>query len=200
MNIKSATFVKSGTRKAHYPPTDLPEVAFAGRSNVGKSSLMNSMMRRKSLVRVSRTPGRTQILNWFDVNESLRMCDLPGYGFAKVPKRVKADWNRMVGEYLEGRESLLALIIITDVRRGFLDDDKQLLDLCHKMSVQPILVGTKCDKLKPNALYKQKVAIGKSLGADPERDIVWCSALSGAGRDHLWDRIRGLLPDDVFGD
>jgi GTP-binding protein len=197
MKIRSATFVKSGTRPAHYPEPDLPEVAFAGRSNVGKSSLMNRAMQRKSLVRVSGTPGRTQLLSWFDVNEQIRLCDLPGYGFAKVPMSVKKNWDRMVGDYLTGRESLLALIILVDVRRGFEDDDMQLVKACHDIGVQPILVATKCDKLKPNALYNQKRAIAKAMGGDPERDFVWCSAADGRGVDHLWRRILTLLPDDL---
>jgi GTP-binding protein len=197
MKIRSATFVKSGTRPAHYPEPDLPEVAFAGRSNVGKSSLMNAAMQRKALVRVSGTPGRTQLLSWFDVNEQIRLCDLPGYGFAKVPMSVKKNWDRMVGDYLTGRESLLSLVILVDVRRGFEEDDMQLVKACHDIGVQPILVATKCDKLKPNALYNQKRAIAKAMGGDPERDFVWCSAADGRGVEQLWRRILTLLPDDL---
>lgn len=197
MKIRSATFVKSGTRPAHYPEPDLPEVAFAGRSNVGKSSLMNAAMQRKALVRVSGTPGRTQLLSWFDVNEQIRLCDLPGYGFAKVPMSVKKNWDRMVGDYLTGRESLLSLVILVDVRRGFEEDDMQLVKACHDIGVQPILVATKCDKLKPNALYNQKRAIAKAMGGDPERDFVWCSAADGRGVEQLWHRILTLLPDDL---
>lgn len=197
MKIRSATFVKSGTRPAHYPEPDLPEVAFAGRSNVGKSSLMNAAMQRKALVRVSGTPGRTQLLSWFDVNEQIRLCDLPGYGFAKVPMSVKKNWDRMVGDYLTGRESLLSLVILVDVRRGFEKDDMQLVKACHDIGVQPILVATKCDKLKTNALYNQKRAIAKAMGGDPERDFVWCSAADGRGVEQLWRRILTLLPDDL---
>lgn len=194
MKIRSASFVKSGTRPAHYPPPDLPEIAFAGRSNVGKSSLMNRAMHRKSLVRVSGTPGRTQLLSWFDVNDEIRLCDLPGYGFAKVPASVKKNWDRMVGDYLSRRESLLALVLLVDVRRGFEPDDMQLVEACHQLGLQPILTVTKCDKLKSNALFNRKNAIAREMGGDIERDFVWCSAQTGAGVDQLWRRVTQLLP------
>lgn len=196
MKVRQARYVKSGTAPSHYPPADLPEVAFAGRSNVGKSSLMNALLQRKNLVRVSSTPGRTQLLSWFEVNQSMRVCDLPGYGFAKVPAAMRAGWQTMVGTYLERRDCLLALAILIDVRRGFKDDDLGLVEACSAYGLQPILVGTKIDKLKPNALYNQKRAIAKAVGADPERDIVWTSASTGVGRDALWSRIAALLPDE----
>lgn len=192
MKIRSATFVKSGTRPEHYPDLSLPEIAFAGRSNVGKSSLMNALMERKRLVKVSGTPGRTQLLSWFLVNDELVLCDLPGYGFAKVPKAVRAGWGRMVGDYLQRRDTLLALAIITDVRRGFEEDDMQLLATAAELRIQPILVATKCDKLKRNALTTQKRRICQSIGA-VESDVIWFSSETGAGREELWRRISGLL-------
>lgn len=193
MNVRSAEFIKSGVRPDHFPELELPEVAFAGRSNVGKSSLMNCLMQRKKLVKVSSTPGRTQLLSWFVVNDELVLCDLPGYGFAKVPKSVRASWGRMVGEYLEQRGELLALVIITDVRRGFEDDDLSLVRTAGELGIQPILVATKCDKLKRNALNTQQRKICQAIGAD-KRDIVWFSSSSGQGRERLWERIRSLLP------
>ncbi len=186
--------MKSGVRPGDYPESDLPEVAFAGRSNVGKSSLMNALMSRRKLVKVSGTPGRTQLLSWFDVNGSVRLCDLPGYGFAKVPKSVKAGWGQMVGTYLAERSSLLALVIIVDVRRGFQEDDLSLLETAADLGLQPILVVTKCDKLKSNALFNRQAAIVRELGAK-RSDLVWFSAKTGAGRDALWRRLSGLLPN-----
>ncbi len=194
MKIRSTAFIKSGTRAEHYPPPELPEIAFAGRSNVGKSSLLNCLLNRRNLVKVSGTPGRTQLLNWFNVNDELVVCDLPGYGFAKVPNSVRGNWGRMIGEYLRDREALLALVIIVDVRRGFQDDDLSLIDTARELQLQPILVATKCDKLKRNALMNQQAKISKKHGFDTKRDVIWFSASSGAGREQLWRRIRGLLP------
>jgi GTP-binding protein len=119
MRPKVCTFVKSGTKPDHFPPADLPEVAFAGRSNVGKSSLLNSAMYRKDLVKVSQTPGRTRLLSWFDVDARLRLCDLPGYGYAKVGGGEQLAWQSMIETYLQKREVLRALAILVDVRRGF---------------------------------------------------------------------------------
>lgn len=196
MKIRSAKYIKSGTKREHYPELDMPEVAFAGRSNVGKSSLMNSMMLRKSLVNVSSTPGRTQLLSWFTVNETTAFCDLPGYGFAKVPKSVRKKWGTMVNEYLATRETLLCLAILADVRRGFQPDDMMLMQSAADFRIQPILVATKCDKLKRNALYNQKNKICKAVGA-LESDIVWYSAVTHAGRDKLWGRMNALMPTDA---
>lgn len=184
-------FIKSGTRPAHYPDLGLPEVAFAGRSNVGKSSLMNTLMQRKKLVKVSSTPGRTQLLSWFTVDDSICLCDLPGYGFAKVPGSVRAGWGKMVGDYLAQRDTLLALTIITDVRRGFEDEDLSLLRTAAELGIQPVLVATKCDKLKRNALMTQSRRMCAEIGADP-KDVIWFSSHTGAGRDKLWQRLRGL--------
>ncbi len=188
MKITTATFIKSGTQKDHFPDTNLPEIAFAGRSNVGKSSLMNTMMRRKKLVKVSKTPGRTQLLNWFEVNQRFIFCDLPGYGFAKVPKRVRRGWNDMIQGYFAEREQLRALVILVDARRGFEKDDLLLMEAAWKFKIQPLLVVTKCDKLKSNALTTQKHKIAKSLKA-PISDLIWFSALNGMGRKELWTRI-----------
>lgn len=194
MKIKSASFIKSGTQPAHYPPADLPEIAFAGRSNVGKSSLMNTLVQRKGLVKVSGTPGRTQLLSWFDVNERLMLCDLPGYGFARVPEHVRRNWGTMIDAYFATRANLLALAVLTDVRRGFEDDDRQLIAAAGQLGLHVILVATKCDRIKPNALYNRKVAIARDMSLDPTRDIIWFSSKTGAGREQLWRRVDTLLP------
>ena len=119
------------------------------------------------------------------------LCDLPGYGFAKVPVALRESWRKMVGDYLERRDSLLALVVIVDVRRGFEEDDLQLVEACAGLSLQPILVATKCDKLSRNELFNRQGAICRAVGADV-RDIVWFSSESGKGRDELWARIGGL--------
>lgn len=194
MKPRRSRFVKSGTRPSHYPATELPEIAFAGRSNVGKSSLMNSLMGRKALVKVSGTPGRTQLLSWFEVDDRLLLCDLPGYGYAKVPDRVRSSWGEMIETYLARRSGLLALAVIADVRRGFEAEERQLVQAAAGFGLHVILVVTKCDKLKPNALYTQQRRIAKDMSVDPDRDLVWYSSQTGRGRDELWRRIDALLP------
>lgn len=192
MKILSATFIKSGTRPPHYPETTLPEVAFAGRSNAGKSSLMNRLTSRRDLVKVSQTPGRTQLLSWFEVNNEIMLCDLPGYGFAKVPLKVKKEWGPMVGTYLEKRDPLRALVVIADVRRGFSPDDLMLFESALNLGLHTIFVATKCDKLTRNELFNTKQKIGREMQVDPETDIVWFSAKTGQGRELLWERIMQI--------
>lgn len=193
MKVRSAEFVKSGTQPEHYPE-ELPELAFCGRSNVGKSSLLNSLMGRKNLVKVSGKPGHTRLLNWFKVNDEILLCDLPGYGFARVPPAERAAWGRMINTYLEKREGLLGLVILVDIRRGFQEDDLRLMEACTAFQLQPILVVTKIDKLKRNELVTQKRKIGQQSKLDPERDVIWYSAVTHAGREQLWRRIMGLVP------
>lgn len=193
MKIKTAEFTKSGTSPEHFPE-ELPEIAFCGRSNVGKSSLLNSLMYRKNLVKVSSTPGHTRLLYWFKVNNELFLCDLPGYGFAKVPPQERQKWGVMINRYLQRRESLLALVIIVDVRRGFQEDDLGLMAACQNFQLQPILVASKCDKLKRNELVTQKRKICQEAGLDPEHDVIWYSSETHQGRDQLWKRIESLIP------
>lgn len=192
MKIRSAEYVKSGTKPDHFPGSELPEVAFAGRSNVGKSSLMNRLMERKKLVKVSVTPGRTQLLSWFKVNDNVMFCDLPGYGFAKVPDKIRAAWAPMVNRYLAGRANLRAVAILVDVRRGFEEDDLMLYEAVARLGKHALLVCTKTDKLTRNELVTRKREIGRQMGVDPETDIVWFSSETGAGRTELWARLSAL--------
>ena len=193
MKIKSTAFVKSATKSEHYPDWSLPEVAFAGRSNVGKSSLMNILLRRKSLVKVSKTPGRTQLLNFFTAlissDREIGLVDLPGYGFAKVPKSVKRKWGKMIEGYLGGRRNLKALVIIMDIRRGMEADDRQLLEAMAHFGVQPILVFTKADKLSRNKATTKMRKLSESLQI-PSKEFVLFSSHTGKGREQLWKRIE----------
>lgn len=194
MKIETVEFVKSGTTPQHFPEL-LPELAFCGRSNVGKSSLLNSLVGRKSLVKTSSKPGHTRLLNWFKVNESLLLCDLPGYGFARVSPAEQRAWATMIGRYLEQRECLLGLIILIDVRRGIEKEEMDLIEACVAYQLQPILVCTKIDKLKPNALMTQKRKIAKEAKLDMTRDIIWYSSVTHVGREQLWKRITSLVPE-----
>lgn len=191
MHVKKAEFVKSATAPEHYPPPDRPEVAFAGRSNVGKSSLMNTLLNRTGLVRVSRQPGRTQLVNFFDVNDELYLVDLPGYGFAKVPEDVKAAWGPMIEGYLASRPNLAAMVCIMDIRRGMEEDDRQLIEAAPHFGVQPILVFTKADKLSKQKRKQRQIDIANQFGVHKD-EIILFSSLKKFGMDQVWRRIEEL--------
>lgn len=191
MKVIKSEFIKSATRPAHFPPADRPEVAFAGRSNVGKSSLINTLLNRKALVRVSGRPGRTQLLNFFNVNDVVNFVDLPGYGFAKVPLEVKAQWQPMIEGYLANRPNLVAMVCIMDIRRGVQHDDLELIHAAPHFGIQPILVFTKADKLARQKLLTQQQAIATEFGVARD-DIILFSSLKKTGVDKVWQRIAEI--------
>jgi GTP-binding protein len=182
-----ARFVVGATRPAELPPEGPPEIAFAGRSNVGKSSLLNRLLGRRSLARVSRTPGRTQQINFFAVGEALRFVDLPGYGFARVPLHVKEEWRVLVEHYLGGRKALRAVVVLIDARRGLAADDARLLDFLDAQRIASVLVATKIDKLKQS---ERRAALA-SADRDGRRPIPF-SAATGEGAAELWGVLRRL--------
>lgn len=199
MHIHQTTFIKSAVKPVDYPPVDLPEIAFAGRSNVGKSSLINVIVERKALVRTSSTPGRTQLINFFCVTGapfSLNLVDLPGYGYAKVPLDVKKQWGPMMERYLSSRESLRGVVLILDIRRIPSDDDLQMLDWLRSYNRRPIIVLTKCDKVTKNERAKQTAAIATKLQMDKSL-LVHFSALSKDGRDAVWKAIQEAVEADI---
>lgn len=199
MHIHQTTFIKSAVKPADYPPIDLPEIAFAGRSNVGKSSLINVIVERKALVRTSSTPGRTQLINFFQVTGSpfsLNLVDLPGYGYAKVPLDVKRQWGPMMERYLSGRESLKGVVLILDIRRIPSDEDLQMLAWLRSYQRRPIIVLTKCDKISKNERAKQTAAIAAKLEMDKSL-LIHFSALSKDGRDAVWQAIQDAVEADT---
>ena len=199
MHIHQTTFIKSAVKPADYPPVDLPEIAFAGRSNVGKSSLINVIVERKALVRTSSTPGRTQLINFFQVTGvpfSLNLVDLPGYGYAKVPLDVKRQWGPMMERYLSGRESLKGVVLILDIRRIPSDEDLQMLEWLRSYRRRPIIVLTKCDKVSKNERTKQTAAIAAKLEIDKSL-LIHFSALSKDGRDAVWQAIQDAVEADT---
>lgn len=192
MNIKSAAFITSAVKPAQYPLPERPEVAFAGRSNVGKSSLINTLLGRKNLVKTSSTPGRTQTLNFFLINDGFYITDLPGYGYAKVPEAVRKQWGPMVETYLKSRAALGAVVVILDVRRLPNQADHDLLKWLAHYQIPEIVVLTKADKLKKNKQVRQRALIADDLGRDPSSLIVF-SAATGLGKRTLWRTLEALL-------
>lgn len=186
MKITSAEFVKSAFEKPHWPADRRPEVAFLGRSNVGKSSLLNSLLQRKALARTSNTPGRTQSINFFLVNDAFYFVDLPGYGFAKVSKSMKEDWGKMAAEYLGERGELSLCIQLVDSRHKPSKLDLQLHEWLVFNQKEHIVVATKSDKLSANELRKQIGLIEKEM---PGSEVIPYSTETGKGRDAVWSEI-----------
>ena len=191
MIIKSAEFVTSAVKTSQYPPEVLPEIAFAGRSNVGKSSLINTLVNRKHLVKTSSTPGRTQLINFFDINKNLTFVDLPGYGYAKVPVVVRKKWGPMIETYLSTRQTLKGVVIIMDIRRLPREEEQNLIHWLAHYSIASILVLTKTDKLSKTKLIKQQAAIVQALAVAKE-DVILFSAKTRRGKDAVWDAILSL--------
>jgi len=190
VKITSAEFVKSAFRKEDWTADGLPEVAFLGRSNVGKSSLINSLLLRKGLARTSNTPGRTQSINFFLINGSFYFTDLPGYGFARVSKEMRSDWGKMAEEYLAERDDLGLCIQLIDARHGPTKLDTQLNDWLMHHEKPHLVVATKADKLSNNELRKSLSAAKKQL---PDVKILAYSAQTGRGRDEIWTEINSAI-------
>jgi len=189
--VHTACFLAGAADPARLPKLSYPEIAFAGRSNVGKSSLLNRLVGRRKLARVSKTPGRTQQINFFLIDERLTFVDLPGYGFARVPANVKQQWKHLVESYLSTRGNLQVVVVIVDLRRGVEEDDAQLLDYLHAQGIPAILVATKSDKLAYGARQRRAGELAKGLGRAVTALVV-CSAESGEGIEPLWKQMAML--------
>jgi len=192
MIIKSAEFVISAVRPSQYPVSDMPEIAFAGRSNVGKSSLINTLLNRKRLVKTSGTPGRTQLINFFDINDSFSFVDLPGYGYAKVPVAVRKKWGPMIETYLSTRNNLKGVVAITDIRRDPGREEFDLFDWLSHYHIPTIHVLTKSDKLSKTKQAARHQSIAESMSKDKIYQILF-SAKSRQGKEHLWTAIEELI-------
>lgn len=190
MKIISAEFMISAVSDKQYPQGALPEIAFVGRSNVGKSSLINSLLNRKKLVKTSATPGKTQMINFFDINHELVFADLPGYGFAKVPKAVQKKWQALVEQYLTNRENLRAVILIIDIRRKPTDLDLHMQEWLEQSKVDYILVATKADKLSQAEQSKQLKQIRQAFLKDADQQLVAYSSKNQRGRKELWKLLQ----------
>lgn len=193
MKISSAEFLRSAVLPAQYPRQLTPEVAFAGRSNVGKSSLINTLLHRKGFAKTSSTPGKTQAINFFLINRCFMLVDLPGYGYAKVPRALQAGWRGMVETYLQQREMLRAIVHIVDIRHAPTEQDQQLRDwlLLHGMSI--VTVATKADKIKRSKRPPCILNIRHTLAMAPEEPLFLFSSQNREGRHQLWHCLEGLL-------
>jgi len=195
-HVRSAVFLKSAILQRDYPETDgLPEVAIVGRSNVGKSSLINALVNRRRLAKVSNTPGRTQLLNFFEINGEFILCDLPGYGYAKVPAKMKASWGKMIETYLSRRTTLRVMLLLVDARRQPGDWEHQLVGWASQHGRAVLSVVTKIDKLSPSKRKPALARIAKDLGIDT-RQLLGTSATQGIGLDVVWRRLTSVLNID----
>lgn len=189
MKVTEAEIVISAVRKEQYPQEALPEIALAGRSNVGKSSLINKVIQRKALARTSSKPGKTQTLNFYKINNSFNFVDFPGYGFAKVSKQQREAWGRMIEEYLINRKELKVVLLITDLRHPPTKDDQAMYDWLKHYNIPVIIIGTKADKIPKGKWDKHKKILKETLGIDNNDRIVLFSAGTGLGKEQLWNEL-----------
>lgn len=193
MIIKKSEIEKVAVKKLQYPEADLREIAFAGRSNVGKSSLLNLLTGRKSLARVSGAPGKTRTINFYRINDEFRIVDLPGYGYAKVSKSVSQDWGEMMETYLENRENLLKVVQLVDIRHAPSVQDVQMYEYLRHFGLDGIVVATKADKVSKNEMQKCLSVIKKTLSLGENDIVIPVSALKRTGHDKLLDVMEELL-------
>lgn len=190
----SAQFLTSAAKPGGFPPSTAPEVAFAGRSNVGKSSVLNRLCQQKSLARTSKTPGRTQLINFFQISTGAMLVDLPGYGFAKVPEAQRRQWGRLIEDYLTSRENLRGLVQVTDIRRPLSDYDWQLIEWCYHSELPLLLLLNKADKLKYGATQDAIRSVKKSLEDAPiPLTVLPFSASKGTGIDAVYAHLDRWL-------
>jgi len=185
--VRHSSFLSSTVEPSQYPPADRPEAAFAGRSNVGKSSLINRLLARRNLAKTSRTPGRTQTINFYDVNQELYFVDLPGYGFAKVPLSVRAAWRPMVEKYLSAGRDLRLVVLLLDIRRDPQNEERDLMNWLAARQVPTLVVLTKADKVSRGRRAARAAAAARTLGL-AEPPLIF-SAVSGEGRQAVWQRL-----------
>ncbi len=196
MKVPSSRFVTSAVKAVQYPDDMLPEIAFAGRSNAGKSSMINVLLNRKRLVKTSSTPGKTQLINFFLINDAFMFVDLPGYGYARVPEAVKQKWGAMVETYLEKRANLRGFVLLMDVRRLPSKEEMDLLGWMRHYRLRFVLVLTKADKLSKSRQKDQQRRISLELGVDTDGLILF-SAKSRLGGDRIWEALDFFLDPSI---
>ena len=190
MNLNNVELLISAVKRAQYPDNKLPEIAFAGRSNVGKSSLINKILNRKSLARVSAKPGKTATINFYNIDKTMNIVDLPGYGFARVSPQEKKKWAQMIDEYLNTRENLKQVILLVDSRHKPTADDKIMINFIRNVCERCVVVATKFDKLKKSEQQSNLVTIINELQLDGEDIIIPFSTVTGIGKEEFWEYVE----------
>ena len=193
MKIKTSQLEAVAVKRSQYPEDNMKEIAFAGRSNVGKSSLLNLITGRKALARVSGSPGKTRTINFYNINGDFRIVDLPGYGYAKVSKSVTENWGDMMEQYFSARHGLIKTVQLVDIRHEPSKQDIQMYEYLKHYGLDGLVVATKADKISKNQMNKNISVIRKALGMKPEDKVIACSALKRTGQDELLDEIERLL-------
>ena len=193
MKIKTSQLEAVAVKRSQYPEDNMKEIAFAGRSNVGKSSLLNLITGRKALARVSGSPGKTRTINFYNINGDFRIVDLPGYGYARVSKSVTENWGDMMEQYFSARHGLIKTVQLVDIRHEPSKQDIQMYEYLKHYGLDGLVVATKADKISKNQMNKNISVIRKALGMKPEDKVIACSALKRTGQDELLDEIERLL-------
>jgi len=196
MIIRKAEYIISAVSKAQYPPSDKPEIAFVGRSNVGKSSLINNLLNRKALAKTSSKPGKTRTINFFNINDLVYFVDLPGYGYAQVSKTEKVKWGKTIEEYLHTRENIANITLLVDIRHEPTEDDKLMYSWIKAYKHNIAIVATKADKISRGQYNKHISIIKKSLQLEKDDPIVIFSSQTNLGRNELWALYDSLLGID----
>ncbi len=193
MNVNNVELEAVAVKKEQYPTGDLFEVAFAGKSNVGKSSLINAMINRKALARTSGSPGKTRTINFYNVENVVRFVDLPGYGYARISKSEQEKWGKMIEGYLKNREPLKGIILLIDIRHEPGENDKMMYEWLKHYGHKIIIAATKSDKLKRSQINKHISIISKSLGLEKDDLIIPFSSENKSGKDELWEIIENII-------
>lgn len=196
IKIKKAEYMLSAAWQSQWPEADVPEICLAGRSNVGKSSFINTLLQRNGLAKVSGTPGKTRTLNFYNVNDNLHFVDVPGYGYAKVNEKIQKSFGDMMDTYISKRETLCGMILLVDYRHKPTKDDKMMYDFVKHYEVPVIIVATKEDKLKRNDLKKNEKMIKETLGLDPQDIFIRFSSLKKVGIEETWKAIQEVSQID----
>lgn len=193
MKIKQVNLETVCGYTSKLPENTLPEIAFAGKSNVGKSSLINALMNRKSLARTSAQPGKTQTINFYNINDAMYLVDLPGYGYAKVAESEKQKWGQMIENYLNSSKQLRAVFLLIDIRHAPSANDKMMYDWMVYQGFDPIIIATKLDKIKRSQIQKQVKIVREGLGMKKESILIPFSAETKQGREEVWDLMDSIV-------
>ncbi len=197
MNVTKAEMIITAGMASQFPVHDMPEIAFAGKSNVGKSSLLNAMLNRKALARTSSQPGKTQTINFYSVQDTFMFVDLPGYGYAKVSKQERERWGKLIEGYLQKREHLQKIILLVDIRHEVGKNDKMMYDWIKHYHSQVVVVATKADKIKRSQIQKHLSIIKKGLELSSDDQLIAFSSETKQGKEELWKVIEDIKQDNL---